>query len=90
LPKKGKDSQQDYQENKAYYLDREAKPENLKKRVVRAQARTTAIKEGRLKGKSDAREVDHTTPLSKGGGNGKGNTKIMTASANRSKHNKTS
>ena len=74
----------EYERNKAYYLAREKSPEGVRKRVLRDQARTAAIKDGRLKGKSDPREVDHTTALSKGGGNGK--TKVMSATANRKKY----
>jgi hypothetical protein len=77
---------QDYEKNKAYYLAREASPEGVRKRVVRAQARTAAIKSGALTGKSDAREIDHKRSLSKGGGNGPGNTRVTSTTANRRKY----
>ena len=76
----------DYEKNKTYYLAREASKEGVEKRVKRARARTEAIKDGRLKGKSDPREVDHKTALSKGGGNHKANTRITTTTANRKKY----
>ena len=78
----------DYQKNKAWYLARESSAAGKKKRAVRAQARTAAIKSGALKGKSDPREVDHKTPLSKGGGNGKGNIRVMSQAANRRKYDR--
>ncbi len=75
----------DYRDNKAWYLAREASPEGVKKRRERDQARTSAIKSGKLTGKSDPREVDHKTPLSKGGGNAKSNIGIKSTTANRRK-----
>ena len=76
----------DYIKNRKYYLARESSPEGIKKRVQRASARNEAIKDGRLTGKSDPREVDHKKPLNKGGGNHKGNTRITTTTANRKKY----
>ena len=78
----------DYEKNRAYYLARESSPEGIAKRVKRAKARSQAVKDGRLNGKSDPREVDHKTPLSKGGGNGVGNTRITSQTANRKKYDK--
>ena len=77
----------DYEKNKAYYLARESSAEGKKKRTVRDQARTAAIKSGALKGKADPREIDHVKPLSKGGGNGAGNTRVTSRTANRKKYN---
>ena len=76
----------DYEKNKAYYLARESSAEGKKKRTVRDQARTAAIKSGALKSKSDPREIDHKTPLSKGGCNCKGNTRVVSRTANRKKY----
>lgn len=76
----------DYEKNRAYYLAREASPEGKRKRAVRGAARTAAVKSGALKGASDPREVDHKRPLSKGGGNGAGNTQVTSRTANRKKY----
>lgn len=85
MPKAGKPSHTDYTRYKAYYLARESSPEGKKKRVERDQARTQAVKDGRLDGASDPRTVDHRKPLSKGGGNSRGNTRIVSGTANRRK-----
>ncbi len=74
-----------YERNRAWYLKREASPEGVKKRVQRDQARTAAIKAGKLTGKTDPREVDHKKALSKGGGNAASNTRVTTGTANRKK-----
>lgn len=76
----------DYQKYRAYYLARESSPEGKKKRVERDQARTQAIKDGRLKGKNDPSEVDHKRSLAKGGSNAKSNTQILSRTANRRKY----
>ncbi len=76
----------DYKKNKAYYLARESSPEGIKKRVARQKARREAVKDGRLSGVSDPREIDHVKPLSKGGGNGKSNTRVTSQKANRTKY----
>jgi hypothetical protein len=78
----------DYQDYKKYYLARETSPEGLKKRRAREKARNDAIKEGRLSGKNDPREIDHKKPLSKGGGNHAKNTRVTTPTANRKKYDK--
>ncbi len=75
----------DYARYRKYYIDREDSAAGKKKRVERDQARTAAIKDGRLKGKSDPREVDHKKPLAKGGSPGKANTQILSRTANRKK-----
>jgi hypothetical protein len=41
------------------------------------------MKAGLVK-KGDGKDVDHKTPLSKGGGNNKGNLRVVSASENRS------
>jgi 5-methylcytosine-specific restriction endonuclease McrA len=78
----------DYEKYRAYYKARESSPEGIKKRVVRQKARREAVKDGRLSGPSDPREVDHKKPLSKGGGNTKENTRIVSRTANRKKFDK--
>lgn len=74
-----------YTDNRAWYLARESSEAGKAKRTVRAQARTEAIKSGKLTGKSDPREVDHKTALSKGGTNAKSNIRVTSTTANRRK-----
>jgi len=68
---------------KKEYKDFHGKPKEIKNRASRNKARA----EKGLK-KGDGKEVDHKKPLSKGGGNGKGNTRVTTQKANRKKYNK--
>lgn len=75
----------DYEKYKSYYLGREATAEGKKKRAERQAARRAAVKDGRLAGPHDPREVDHKKALSKGGSNAKGNTQILSRTANRKK-----
>ena len=75
----------DYQKYKDYYLAREASAEGKKKRAERQAARRQAVRDGRLAGPNDPREVDHKKALSKGGSNAKGNTQILSRTANRKK-----
>tara|TARA_R100000008_G_scaffold86587_1_gene80323 strand:- start:1890 stop:2138 length:249 start_codon:yes stop_codon:yes gene_type:complete len=56
-------------------------------RVKRNKARREAIREGRAS-KGDGTHVDHEIPLSKGGGNGDGNTRVVSAKTNLKKYNK--
>lgn len=57
-----------------------AKPEQRKNRSARNKARrASGLKIG------DSREVDHKKPLSKGGGNGKTNLRIVSRKTNRKK-----
>lgn len=66
---------------KKEYRDRTAK--QRKNRVVRARARRAAgLKPG------DPREVDHITPLSRGGSNGPKNTRVVSRKTNRAKGKK--
>ena len=58
-------------------------PEQIKNRAARNKARADKGLEN-----GDGKEVDHKKPLSKGGGNGKGNTRVTTRSVNRKKYNK--
>ena len=64
------------------------KPENLAKSRKRKNARYHAEKMGLVKKGDRTREVDHKKPLSKGGGNGHGNIRIVSRTANRKKYNK--
>lgn len=52
---------------------------NAKRKRLRRQLE----KEGRVH-KGDGKDVDHKTPLSKGGSNSKSNARVVSASANRS------
>jgi hypothetical protein len=56
-------------------------------RVERNKARRKAIREGKAS-KGDGTHVDHKTPLSKGGGNGDGNTRVVDAETNLKKYDK--
>jgi 5-methylcytosine-specific restriction endonuclease McrA len=69
----------DYKKENEY----KAQPDQIAKRVARNKARRQAIRDGRVK-KGDGKDVDHIVPLSKGGSNGKANTRIRTKSQNSS------
>lgn len=65
---------------KREYEQYHGKPEQVANRSMRNQARRKmGLKNG------DPREVDHQTPLSKGGGNGKSNLRAISRRANRTK-----
>lgn len=68
-----------------YDLERkyDSKPEVKAKRAARNRARYKLMKEGKVR-KGDGKDVDHKTPLSKGGGNGRSNLRAVPASKNRS------
>lgn len=57
--------------------------EQKKKRAARNAARRKMAKAGKVR-KGDGKDVDHKTPLAKGGGNGKGNLRVTSKSKNRS------
>jgi 5-methylcytosine-specific restriction endonuclease McrA len=59
-----------------------------KERAQRNRNRRVMERAGRVK-KGDGREVDHKKPMSKGGGNGRKNLRVVSRSVNRKKHNKT-
>ena len=56
-------------------------------RVKRNKARREAIRRGQAR-TGDGTHVDHEAPLSKGGGNGEGNTRVVDATTNLKKYNK--
>lgn len=58
-------------------------PERKKDRAQRNAARRKLMREGKVH-KGDGKDVDHATPLSKGGSNGSSNLRVKKASANRS------
>jgi len=67
------------------------KPEQIKNRSARNGARARIQAERKRRGLSPLRttqEVDHKRPLSKGGSNGKHNTRVVSRTANRKKYNK--
>ena len=53
-------------------------------RVARNKARRKAEREGRVR-KGDGKEIDHKRSLSRGGGNGRENLRVVSRRANRRK-----
>lgn len=76
---KGKNGDRDYDKE---YREYHGKPEQIKKRAMRVQARRDAEKRGVVK-KGDGKEVDHKKPLRKGGTNAASNTQVVDAATNR-------
>ena len=68
---------------KAEYNNYHAQPEQIKKRAERVKARRMMEKTGAVT-KGDGKDVDHKTPLSKGGTTARKNLVAKPASANRS------
>jgi hypothetical protein len=68
-----------------YDLERkyDGQPEVKARRAARNRARYQLKKEGLVQ-KGDGKDVDHKRPLSKGGGNGRGNLRAVDANKNRS------
>jgi 5-methylcytosine-specific restriction endonuclease McrA len=62
---------------------RDKKPGEVHKRVLRNQARQQALHKG-LVHKGDKKQVDHITPLSKGGSNTTRNLRVVAAHINES------
>jgi hypothetical protein len=73
---KGGDKKAAY--DKAY----NAKPEEVANRVKRNQARAKLEKAGKVT-KGDGKDVDHKTPLKRGGSNGDNNLSVKSETANR-------
>ena len=67
---------------KKEYADFHGKPEEVKKRAQRNAARSKMEKAGKVH-KGDGKDVDHSKPLRKGGGNGAGNLKVKSVESNR-------
>ena len=57
--------------------------EQKKKRAKRNAARRVMEKEGKVS-KGDGKDVDHKTPMAKGGGNSKSNLRVTSKAKNRS------
>lgn len=65
------------------YEKYQGKPEQIKNRSERNQARSELSKQGLVR-KGDGKDVDHKKPLSKGGSNSKSNLRAVPKSENRS------
>ena len=65
------------------YAEYQGKPEQIKKRGERNAARAQLAKQGKVH-VGDGKDVDHITPISKGGTNAPSNLRLKTASENRS------
>jgi hypothetical protein len=68
---------------KSEYANYHASEKQKKNRAARNAARRDMEKDGRVS-KGDGKDVDHKTPIVKGGGNGKDNLRVVPKSANRS------
>ena len=68
---------------RAEYDRYQGKPEQIANRSKRNAARAEMEKKGVVH-KGDGKDVDHKTPLVKGGGNGAGNLRAIPKSTNRS------
>lgn len=66
----------------AYDKAYNARPEEVAKRVKRNQARAKMESAGKVS-KGDGKDVDHKTPLKRGGGNGDGNLSVKSQTTNR-------
>src|SRR5437867_547162 len=75
-----KNGKRDYKTEVRKYT---SKPEVVKKREEQNKARSMMEKAGKVH-KGDGKDVDHRTPLSKGGGTGKTNLRVVPAGVNRS------
>jgi hypothetical protein len=70
----------DYKRENELYNSR---PEQIKARSERTTARRASNEAGTTH-KGDGKDIDHITPLSKGGSNAKSNQRVVSESANRS------
>jgi hypothetical protein len=68
---------------KKEYANYQGRPEQIAKRSERNAARRQMEKKGVVH-KGDGLDVDHKTPIVKGGGNGGGNLRAIPKSTNRS------
>lgn len=77
-------SSPNYKRNyKQEYANYHGKPEQVKNRSKRVQARRQMEEEGKVK-KGDGKDVEHKKPLIKGGGNSRSNLTVKSKSDNRS------
>ena len=75
-----KNGHRDYKTEVAKYT---SKPAVKKKRAEQNAARREMVREGRAH-KGDGKDVDHRTPLSKGGTNSTSNLRVVSQHTNRS------
>src|SRR5688500_6728081 len=75
-----KNGKRDYKREYALY---QGKPEQIKNRTERTTARRQANAAG-VTSKGDGKDLDHKTPLSKGGTSAKSNLRVVDKSTNRS------
>ena len=75
-----KNGKRDY---KREYEKYHSKPEQRKNRSERTVARNESNASGRTS-KGDGKDLDHIKPLSRGGSNSRSNTRVVSASSNRS------
>ena len=68
---------------KKEYAEYHGKPEQIANRAERVKARRVMEKTGAAK-KGDGKDVDHITPLGKGGKTVRSNLRVKSATANRS------
>lgn len=68
---------------KKEYANYQSKPEQIANRSDRNQARAAMVKAGKAH-KGDGKDVDHKTPIAKGGSNSTSNLRVQSKSANRS------
>lgn len=66
----------------AYDKAYNARPEQVKKREMRNQARAELMKDGKVK-KGDGKDVDHKKMLDGNGTNAKGNLRVVDKETNR-------
>ena len=66
----------------AYDKAYNARPEQVKKREMRNQARAELMKDGKVK-KGDGKDVDHKKMLDGNGTNDKGNLRVVDKTTNR-------
>lgn len=67
---------------KKEYAEYHSKPEQVANRSKRNQARRALEKDGRVT-KGDGKDVNHKTPIARGGGNGKSNLEVTDKKSNR-------
>lgn len=70
-------------EYRKYHASKRAKTE----RAQRNKNRRKFQRAGRVR-KGDGKEIDHKRPMSKGGGNGRKNLRVVSRRVNRRKHTK--
>lgn len=68
---------------KKEYANYQGKPEQIRNRAKRNAARKEMMDAGLVR-KGDGKDVDHATPIAKGGGNAQGNLRVQSQSQNRS------